>query len=160
VKRLVIFLFSAVIIIRCQKSNNCTPAKYNYNYSENKKIDTVRLGGYLLSTQINPGTGIVFSYSFRSESCPNRIDGLSSEHLVFEIPPNTANFDYSTADIQNIHCYYESSAGDGSSNDAIKIIQGTITGNKISENNWSVEVNIITPVRSVPLSFTKQFSLQ
>jgi hypothetical protein len=102
----------------------------------------------------------VFSYSFIGESCLGRSDGPGGEYLVFEIPASTTNFNYSSIDIQNIQCYYGYSVGDGSSSDAIKIIQGTIKGNKISANAWSIEVNVSIAGRNTPLSFKKQFNPQ
>lgn len=140
------------------KKNECTPAKYSYTFSEHKKIDTIRLGGYLLWAQVNPGTNIVFSYSLRGKSCPNRIDGPSAEHLTFEIPAGTANFDYSGAGIQGIECYYQYGSWEG--NDAVKVTDGTLKGNRISDSEWVVDVDLTIPARGATLSFTKEFGVQ
>lgn len=156
-RSLIIVLGCTVTIISCQR-DKCTPAKYNYTFSENKKIDTVRFGGYDLLTQVNPGNNIVFSYSVRGESCPNIMDGGGSEHLTFEIPTSTTNFSYSSADIQAIECYYES--GSWAGNYLEKVTQGTLKGNKISGDKWDIEINVIIQGGSVHLSFAKDFRLQ
>jgi hypothetical protein len=157
-KQLIVFLICVLAIISCQK-NKCTLAKYSYNFSENRKVDTVRFGGYILSVQIIPGNNIVFSYSLLGESCPNRTDGPSSERLVFEIPAGVTNFEYSDATIQSAQCYYENSSGAGSTNDATRMIRGIIKRDKISANSWLIEVNLAIPLRVVPLSFRQQFNL-
>src|SRR5215813_1650331 len=100
VRSLSLFLLFTAVINSCKKTDNCIPAQYNYFFSENKEIDTVRYGGLLLSTQVNPGTDIVFSYSLHGKSCPNRIDGSGGERLTFEIPANSENFNYANADLQ------------------------------------------------------------
>jgi hypothetical protein len=138
------------------KKNDCTSAKYSYTFSENKKIDTIKVGGSLVSVQINPGTSIVFSYSLVAVSCPGRIDGGASERLIFKIPAGTTNFNYSSADIQGIQCYYENSPLGG----LTKVTQGTLKGNKISDNKWDIDVNLDMTNRGSTLSFTHQFSLE
>jgi hypothetical protein len=156
VRQLILFLVSAVMMLSCKK-NDCTPAKYGYTFSENKQIDTVRYGGYELSTQVNPGSNIVFSYSVLGRYCPNWTDGPSFEGLVFEIPAGATNFNYSGTDLQRIECYYEYSSWGGG--DVIRATQGTLRGNRVSEEKWNVEVDLIIPVRG-ELIFTKQFKIQ
>ena len=141
----------------CQKED-CTSAKYTYTFSENKKIDTVRFDGFVLSTQVNSGTSTVFSYVGRGRSCPNWTDSPTSERLVFEIPAGVTNFSYSNTDLQGIECYHQYSSWTGS--DAERVIQGVLKGNKISNNKWDIEVDLIVPVTGVELSFKKQFILQ
>lgn len=153
-------LLAALMLAGCKKSADCTSAQYKYNFAENRKIDIVRLGGYLLWPQVNSGNNIVFSYSMLGESCIGRSDGPSGEYLVFEIPSNATNFNYSSIDLQTTQCYYGYDEGVGSSNDAIKIVQGTIKGNKISINVWAIEANIVIPGRTDPLSFKRQFNPQ
>jgi len=140
------------MIVSCKK-NDCTPAKYGYTYSESKKIDTIQIGGNLLSTQVNPGTNIVFSYSLVAVSCPYRMDG-GGERLIFEIPAGTISFNYSNADLKSITCYYENSPVGG----LTKVTQGTLKGKKISNNKWDIDVNLDMPNRGSTLSFANQFN--
>jgi hypothetical protein len=151
-------LIIVFVISACKKSNDCTAAQYKYNSVENKKIDTVRLGGYLLWPQINSGNNIVFTYSLLSGSCRGRSDGSGGEYLIFEIPGNTTSFNYSSIDIQNIQCYYGYLGW--ATSDAMKIVEGTIKGNKLSANAWIIGINIPIAGRGAPLSFKKQFTFQ
>ena len=141
------------------KKNECIRAEYSYTFSKNKKIDTTRAGVYFLTAQINPGTNTVFSYSLHGGSCPNRIDGGGGERLVFEISANTGNFNYANADLQGIECYYQNTTWGGTP-DAVKVTQGTLQGNRISEDKWNIKVDLIIPGSGAELSFTKQFSVQ
>jgi hypothetical protein len=160
VMRQLIGLLVAVIVVSCKKSDNCTSPQYSYTYSERKKIDTLRPGGYFLSTQINPGNNTVFSYRFTGEFCKDRSDGPSSEYLIFESPANAAQFEYSSNNIKDIPCYYQYNLGDGSSTEALKILEGVISGIKVSRYTWSIEVNVIIPNMNKTLSFKKTFTLQ
>ena len=93
---------AALIVAGCEKSHNCTPAQYSYTYSDNKKIDTIRPGGFFLATQVNPGNNTVFSYSFTGQYCQGRSDGPSSEYLVFESLAQAIQFEYSSNNIKDV----------------------------------------------------------
>jgi hypothetical protein len=45
-KQLTILLLMVFFITVSKKSDDSTPAKYSYSFSENKKIDTIRPGGF------------------------------------------------------------------------------------------------------------------
>jgi hypothetical protein len=153
-------VLAALILMGCKKSDSCTPAQYSYIYQEKKRIDTIRPGGYFLATQINPGNSIVFSYDVVGRFCKGWSDGPSSENLVFEAVPQATHFEYSSNNIKDVQCYYDYYTGDGSNINASKILEGTISGVKISENTWRIEASVLIPNMNKTLTFNHTFKLQ
>lgn len=114
-------------------------------------------GGSYMYTSINPGQNIVFYYHFATEKCPNRADGDYAESLTFEIPAGSTSFDYGTTDIQNnVVCYYERYAM--TPVNAMRITDGTITGNKVSETTWNIQANVKIPDVNTSLTINYQFT--
>jgi hypothetical protein len=154
------FLLATLIVMACRKSDSCTPAHYSYFYNENKKLDTIRPGGYFLFTQIGSGNNMVFSYHFTGEFCKDRSDGPTSEYLLFEVPSQVTQFDYSSNNIKDLQCYYHYELGDGSTSDAVKILEGIISGVKTSESTWSIQASIVIPNMNKTLTFNHTYNRQ
>lgn len=95
------------------------------------------------STKINnysivEGDNLVFSFNHIPET--NQTDPNSnSESIVFQVNPNLSSFSYKNTQIDSVHGYYMQ---DSDSLIQKSINTGVITGKKLNDTTWSVQMSV------------------
>ena len=156
-------LFLPVLLLTffsCKRNSdpNCTEEKSEYTFSNNKKIDTVHYPPTIFQATISAGASIVFSYNYSSRTCENIVDGGHADRLIFEVPAGSNSFEYNDdLDMQNGKCYFIRSCF--CANVTYRLVSGTIKGTRISDNQWTIQVNVTEPLSNISTSFIKPFVL-
>ena len=119
---------------------------YKYTYFDESELTlTSSDDSYMVYGIIESGENLVFEYFFEAHDEENIADDEYSETIRFEIDPKLEQFSYSNDELLNIKtvftqycfCYF---ALTESKNVKPK---GTISGEKISENEWKIKINAI-----------------
>ena len=59
---------------------------------------------------------------------------------TFQFDPDANSFSFSNAELINAHCYFNSYGLDYDLD--VPITEGTITGNKIDDDTWSISIDV------------------
>ena len=128
--------------------NECHTALVDASFTENSQIDVSYNqdfeGNYF---EVIPGENIVFSLIIQKAQCNSRYDDESSEFLHFEIAYDAQNFELNSENFLQAGCFYRQSAAWYTSA-FMKINQGKISGEKISENEWHINISVTPTSRS------------
>lgn len=117
---------------------------YAYTYSDESELTvTSSEDSYMKYGAIETGENLVFEYKFDAHDEEHIADDEYSETIRFEIDPQLEQFSYTDDQLLNIKavftqycfCYF---ALTESKNVNPK---GTISGEKISENEWKIKIN-------------------
>lgn len=133
------FLFMVFLISAgCSKSEKDGNEVYRILHGKQiVKIDS--MGPGLAKFQIKRGTKTVFSYNkIETSANPDTIVNRS-ESIIFQIPPNIGEFDYTGVAIDSSHAFYMT--------DAPKLMQypvsgGEIKGHMVGDKKWQIELNV------------------
>jgi len=161
-----ILILLSLILISCSDGDDNKSekivAKYAYSYFENKKIVLSSSdNSYLKYGLIEAGGNLVFEYRYTAEDNPAIADDEYAETILFEIQPNIQNFSYTDSELSSINivftkycfCYFPKS------NEKDKDPTGTISGKKLSNNQWEITMDI-TFYGDERKSFTERFILK
>lgn len=154
-KILQVVIFSFVLIACGKNEPTVNSVNYSYEYSTLSKIkitiDTF-INEYMIKDSVyidtviyaNPeviaGENYVFKYLYEKYNEPGWVDGEYYESILLEIPVSEDNFLYDSDGLKRLNTAFEyycycSVLG------LIKADSGTISGIKIDDNNWKIELN-------------------
>ncbi|NAS31943.1 hypothetical protein GTQ40_13230 [Flavobacteriaceae bacterium R38] len=118
------------------------PGEIELTFTENSRVQILNNPNIApLLVEVTDGDLLVFNYS-RSDGFDNSIaDDEIDELIVFEVDPNSNSFSYSGQDFIDNNAYYSRSCfclpvG------AVQIQTGTISGTRISNQEWSIVINV------------------
>lgn len=156
-----ILLFISILIITFGCGKDCLPEEHNFNYTEGKGIlisyDSIQQHNTYNTLE---GPFLLFEYSHLEELCVPAIDRGWGEHLIFTIPDSLTDFNVVDSTILLTNCYYYDDSGVIYSQ---PVRNGVIEGNKLTDGDWSVKVDIYvrpdSPFSLVELKHVKFESL-
>lgn len=112
----------------------------------------------ILNVTSKAGNNLVFHYEKKVTPPPQVMDGGSIRTIYFEIPPDAEKFTFEGTDLTNGNIYFSRSCfcpiiG------ALKVENGLIEGQKLSENLWSVSASLQPkgPKKSYSVEFSSVF---
>jgi len=152
----------ATIALGCQKSNTCSPEKFEYTFQTNKQIDTVQFQSYQglpkdFAYTINNGNSIVFLFKDVYETCPGRTDDGNEAHIIFQIPSASTSFRIAdSAALQQAHAMLYRICGECPPQRGTFFKAGLIEGEKISESAWNIRASLTSPM-SAQFEFSALF---
>ncbi len=145
-KNVILVLLSVFGTISCNsdESTNCNPDIITTSWSKNRIISVEYNDAWQQDWyRIAEGENDVFEYTFTHAECLDVNDDERSEELIFEISEEANNFEYSGEEMAHAKCFYREFGA--WINRQYTINDGTIKGEKLSENKWKISVSIITP---------------
>lgn len=95
--------------------------------------------------EVADGELCVFTYEKKGVIYANAedYDAQYTESIIFEFDPTLGDFHFTDGDLTKIHCLYSWKASTKKPTTEIRIIEkGSIRGQKLYENTWSISVNI------------------
>jgi hypothetical protein len=107
------------------------------------------------------GNKLLFKYNHTGAQCDHIIDDEWGERLIFQVENNNADFEFVDEEILLTNCFYQHN-GAWVNHNQYQVKNGTIKGEKISENEWKIIVNIeTTPLfeneQPINIAFTEIF---
>ncbi|MBO6515822.1 MAG: hypothetical protein JJ975_04650 [Bacteroidia bacterium] len=126
------------------KSDNCTPEKFTYRWTDVKTIDVVKdtASNHELYNMVD-GNDLVFSYVRTGEVCEDVLDGDWSEVIRFRADKDASEFEYVDSNMAKAKCnfLYSSFSAHGIPQ---KVNKGTIKGRKLNSSEWEISLSIVT----------------
>lgn len=111
-----------------------------FKYFESSTIETQNDPNFFLAT-IENGNNLVFEYEYVLEADPDIADSGFSETILFEIDPTLNEFTYSNQELVDSNTYYRQLCF-CPTDDSILITNGTISGRKLTERTWEIDILI------------------
>jgi len=143
-------------------SSNETEESTTLRFFENSKVVIPDSSGDFFVT-IGPGENLVFEYFFVAASDLDAVDSGFSETIIFEIDPSVSEFSISDNDLQSLNAYYRASCFCDNT-ESREITSGIISGTKLSEKAWNVEVNVnidlVDPQETINKTISGDFILE
>lgn len=143
-KKIHLLIILSLIIFSC--NDNDSGNQYSYNFYEKSTLTISSEAGYLMKTgKIEEGENLVFQYKYETIGNELITDDEYSEKIMFEINPNLDKFSYSDAELLNIKCVFTRYSQFLEPDSLIhKNVNptGTITGEKIANNEWKIKINV------------------
>lgn len=162
--------FISLLIVSCDLSKNEEfEETYTSSFQQDKQIvvDTTERQITEDSTQTmlrvssQSGNDLVFHYEKRVTPPPTVMDGGSITTIYFQIPSGTEKFRWEGDELTNANVFFQRSCfcpiiG------ALKVENGTIEGQKLSENLWSVSASLQAegPIATYETKFEGAFILK
>jgi hypothetical protein len=138
-KKTYLLLIFTLILISCKKD------LYTYTYFDKSEL-TITSGqdSYMKYGSIESGENLVFEYRFVANDDKEIADDEYSETVRFEIDSKLDKFSYSDDELLNIKAVFTKNCYCDFSLTESKIVnpKGTISGEKISNNEWEIKINI------------------
>lgn len=136
----------SILLVSCDLSKDEEfKETYTYSFQQDKQlvVDTTSQQitedstQSILNVSSEAGNHLVFHYEKRVTPPPNVLDGGSTTTVYFQIPTGTSTFKLEGAELANANVYFQRSCfcpviG------ALKVENGRIEGQKLSENLWSI----------------------
>ena len=147
-KRLIFILLIIITSLSSCKSddneNDCYPESVISNWINEKEIivefDTeFERNNY----SVIDGNKLLFEYNHTGAQCDHIIDDEWGEKLTFQEEDNNFEFEFVDDEILLTNCFYQQ-YGAWVSHNQYQIKNGIIKGEKLSENEWEITVNIET----------------
>jgi len=137
-------LLSLMVLVSCNKNNDCDPETITSKWIPGKEISV----DYNMEFERNDysvvdGDRRLFEYHHSGAQCDNVYDDEWGEKLSFIIDAETADFEFTDQDIMQTHCFYQE-YGAWVRHNQYEINEGIIKGEKISKNEWRIEVSVTT----------------
>lgn len=141
------FLF---LVFSCELSeNNKFEETYTYSFQKDKQIvvDTTASQitddstATILSISSQPGNNLVFHFEKRVTPPPEVMDGGSITTVYFQIPTDTEKFTFKGEELTNANVYFKESCFCPMTG-ALKVENGVLEGQKLSDNLWSVSASL------------------
>lgn len=143
-KKNYLLLIFTLILISCNKDDS-NQDLYTYTYFDKSELTiNSREDSYMKYGIIGSGENLVFEYRFDAYDEKQIADDEYSETISFEIDSKLDKFSYSDDELLNMkavftkycYCYFPLTES--------KKIEptGTISGEKISNNEWKIKINI------------------
>lgn len=111
-----------------------------FKYFESSSIQTQNDPNFFLAS-IENGNNLVFEYKYVLEADPDIADSGFSETILFEIDPSLEEFTYRDQELEGINTYYRHICF-CESIESILVNSGSISGTKINNNSWNIDINI------------------
>ncbi|KQC29051.1 hypothetical protein [Flagellimonas eckloniae] len=133
-------LLGVCLIFLTSCFNDDNPEITEYSFYENATIVTTMMDGYGFAT-IESGQSLVFEYFFTASEEPQVADDEYEERIIFEIDATAESFSMSGDDLTmantvfDKYCFCDIRG-------SIPISSGTISGEKISDNSWNIEIDV------------------
>ena len=143
-KKNYLLLIFTLILISCNKDDS-NQDLYTYIYFDKSKL-TINSSedSYMKYGIIEYGENLVFEYRFDAYHQEHIADDEYSETIRFEIDSKLDKFSYSDDELLNIkaiftpYCFCYFPLNESKNVDP----KGTISGEKISNNEWEIKINI------------------
>lgn len=132
-----------IVLILCLSLLGCSQNQtdlYFYKYFKNSTIDLPTTDNSYTASIIS-GDKLVFEYTYDLEADPEIPDSQFKETIIFEIDPTLNEFAYSNQELVDSNTYYRQLCF-CPTDDSILITNGTISGRKLSERTWEVDILI------------------
>ena len=155
-----ILLFTSILIISTGCGNDCDPAYRESNFIEGKEIVLNYDSAHqrILFDTLG-GPYLLFEQFHFSEHCEHVYDADWVERLYFAIPDSLTEFMLVDSAIFRSNGYYERSGAWSFTQEVVK--QGIIEGNKFSNGDWRVNVDIVVNEPDVfPAGTTKRIKFE
>jgi len=139
-----LLLIFTLIIISCNKDDS-NQDLYTYTYSDKSELTiTSSEDSYMKYGIIESGENLVFEYRFDAYDNEQIADDEYSETVRFEIDSKLDQFSYSDDELLNIKAVFTQNCFCGFTPTESKNVNpvGTISGEKISNNEWKIKINI------------------
>ena len=130
----------------CDKKDdeNCHPETVKANWTSGKEINVNYNPEYQRNDfSIVKGENILFEYNHSGAQCDNIIDDEWGEKLTFIINRATTDFELLNGDLIDIKCFYQQ-YGAWVRLNQYQIKDGSLKGKKISDNQWEINVSVLT----------------
>lgn len=92
---------------------------------------------------VEDGNNLVFEYNYTRAQCDYIADDEWGETLIFQVEDQNNNFDFTNDEILATNCFYQQQ-GAWVNHNQYQIKRGVIKGEKISENQWKITVDVET----------------
>ncbi|MBD0824838.1 hypothetical protein [Aestuariibaculum marinum] len=124
--------------------NDCHPETILSNWNTQKEI-VIEFDTEFNRNNYNivDGNKLLFEYNHIGAQCDHIIDDEWQENLVFQIENTSVAFEYIDNDLLLTNCYYQQ-LGAWVNHNQYQVKNGTIKGEKLSENEWKIIVNVET----------------
>ena len=159
----------SIFIVSCDLSKDDEfKETYTYSFQQDKQlvVDTTSQQITEDSTQTTLnissqlGTNLVFHYEKRVTPPPTVMDGGSITTVYFQVPTGSSTFTFEGEELKNANVYFQRSCfcpiiG------ALKVENGIVKGQKLSENLWSVSASLQPegPKTTYEINFEDVFKL-
>ncbi len=133
-----IFIYTAF----CACNNRCDSDVETYTFQADKAIeitsDTTSMFDF---HTISNGDMIVFIYWHMAPDCRDIDDDEYGEELIFQIPKNLTEFQFTNDELVEAQCRYRE-FGAWAIPYTAPITEGTLSGRKTSDESWEIEVSV------------------
>jgi hypothetical protein len=164
-QKIITGIFIIIGLISCNNDDdeNCHPESVSSSWTLGKEI-VVEYNSEYESNDYNvtDGDNRLFEYNHSGAQCDDIADDEWGEKLTFVINQETTDFEFVNEDIVETKCFYQE-YGAWVRHNKYQIKDGTIKGEKISENEWKITVSVFTtPIftdeQPKKIEFTETFS--
>lgn len=133
-----ILILSSLLLLAVSCSNDDNNGDIEeYQFYQNSRIVVNEFD----FAEIENGNNLVFEYRFIADDEPNIADDEYSERIIFEIDSSADSFSLTNEELATANTYFDKYCFcfiDGS----IAIENGTLTGTRVNENRWEVNINV------------------
>lgn len=149
-KQLSLFFATILVILSsCSKDRNTISTNQwdrSYTFQQNKSIDTMTndATGKLFYYIKQSGDMLLFSYTYSTGYNNNKYDDEYAGTVYFQVDKNATKFSYSGTQMKDMWCFYIG-GGAWSGYASTLLDNGSISGSKISANEWSINVDVTLP---------------
>jgi len=143
-KKNYLLLIFTLILISCNKDDS-NQDLFTYTYFDKSELTiTSSQDSYMKYGIIESGENLVFEYRFDAYDEEQIADDEYSETVRFEIDSKLDKFSYSDDELLNIKAVFTKYCYCGFALTESKNVnpKGTISGEKISNNEWKIKINI------------------
>jgi len=135
-----------IIVTSCDRLHadlDCKEAVYSTSFEENKEIIEI-VGIMYPYYYVSSGSFLVFNYTYEREQCDLIRDDEYYEILNFQINAKLSSFSFKNKEIGETRAFFYRD-GAWESGERYKIDNGTLSGQKLSENEWKITVKFFVP---------------
>lgn len=132
--------FFLILILICIGCSDNQDEFYLYKYFQNSTIELPETNNSNTASIID-GNKLVFEYTYELEGDPEIPDSQFKEIIIFEIDPSLEEFSYTNQELVDINTYYRQLCF-CPTDDSILITTGSISGRKLSETTWDIDILI------------------
>lgn len=151
----VVFL---VMLTSCREPRvaptNCREGKCTYTFEENKRL---RILPPIDRVQVAEGDSLVFTYEYVKNDKANILDDEYADRIWFQIDPSLTEFSLEDENLSSVDLAFQADCE--CQIEVIPILNGTLSGKKLSANHWEVIMDVSYTRSSIVVerSFTEEF---
>lgn len=141
-----LLILSCLILTSCSKDDNVNDPNYLYEYSNDSELTiTYYQNSYMKRGEVSQGDKVVFKYTYTAEDDKEIADDEYTEFIYFEIDSALDEFLLEGDALESANlilakscfCYFPYD----SDKDVAPV--GSISGEKLSDNTWKVNVDVM-----------------